>query len=104
MPVKPIVEGAATAIVTPLDENGVNYEQLGKLIDWQIESGIDALVVISQKNTERLHCGKLNKVLHFLKRADADAKFHRKFSLAFYTNNKISCIIGKDALGHILIS
>ena len=45
MSVKPIFEGAATAIVTPLDENGVNYEQLGKLIDWQIESGIDALVI-----------------------------------------------------------
>ena len=40
-----IFEGAATALVTPLDENGVNYEQLGKLIDWQIESGIDALVI-----------------------------------------------------------
>ena len=37
--------GAASALVTPLDENGVNYEQLGRLIDWQIESGINALVV-----------------------------------------------------------
>ena len=45
MTTKPIFEGAATAIVTPLDENGVNYDQLGKLIDWQIESGIDALVI-----------------------------------------------------------
>ena len=42
---RPIFEGAATAIVTPLDENGVNYEQFGKLIDWQIEGGIDALVI-----------------------------------------------------------
>ena len=42
---KPIFEGAASAIVTPLDENGVNYDQLGKLIDWQIENGIDALVI-----------------------------------------------------------
>lgn len=45
MTTKPIFEGAATAIVTPLDENGVNYEELGRLIDWQIESGIDALVI-----------------------------------------------------------
>ena len=37
--------GAASALITPLDENGVNYEQLGRLIDWQIESGINALVV-----------------------------------------------------------
>ena len=40
-----IFQGAATALVTPLDENGVNYEKLGKLIDWQIEQGIDALVI-----------------------------------------------------------
>ncbi|MBQ6714776.1 MAG: 4-hydroxy-tetrahydrodipicolinate synthase [Clostridia bacterium] len=40
-----IFEGAATAIVTPLNENGVDYENFGKLIEWQIESGIDAIVV-----------------------------------------------------------
>ena len=40
-----IFTGAATALITPFDENGVNYEQLGKLIDWQIDSGINALVV-----------------------------------------------------------
>jgi len=40
-----IFQGAATALVTPLDENGVNYEKLGRLIDWQIEQGIDALVI-----------------------------------------------------------
>ncbi|MBQ4602606.1 MAG: dihydrodipicolinate synthase family protein, partial [Clostridia bacterium] len=40
-----IFTGAATALVTPLNENGVDYEKFGKLIDWQIESGIDALVI-----------------------------------------------------------
>ena len=40
-----IFKGAATALVTPLDENGVNYEALGKLIDWQIGQGINALVI-----------------------------------------------------------
>ena len=42
---KPIFTGAATALVTPLNENGVDYENFGKLIDWQIEQGIDALVI-----------------------------------------------------------
>ena len=42
---KTIFEGAATALVTPLTENGIDYDAFGKLIDWQIESGIDALVV-----------------------------------------------------------
>ena len=42
---KTIFTGAATALVTPFDENGVNFDKLGRLIDWQIDSGIDALVV-----------------------------------------------------------
>jgi len=42
---KTIFEGMATALITPLDENGVNYEEFGKLIDWQIDEGIDALVI-----------------------------------------------------------
>ena len=40
-----VFEGAATALVTPLTENGIDYELFGKLIDWQIESGINGLVV-----------------------------------------------------------
>ena len=42
---KTIFEGAATALVTPLTEQGIDYEAFGKLIDWQIDSGIDALVI-----------------------------------------------------------
>ena len=42
---KTIFTGAATALVTPLTENGIDYDAFGKLIDWQIDSGIDALVV-----------------------------------------------------------
>ena len=38
--------GAATAIVTPLTENGIDYEQFGRLIEWQIEEGIDAIVAV----------------------------------------------------------
>ena len=39
-----IFKGIGTALITPLDENGINYDHFGRLIDWQIESGIDALV------------------------------------------------------------
>jgi len=41
----PIFTGVATALITPTDENGVNYPQLKNLIDWQIGKGIDALVI-----------------------------------------------------------
>lgn len=40
-----IFRGAATALITPLDKNGINFEQFGKVIDWQIDKGIDALVI-----------------------------------------------------------
>ena len=41
----PIFRGAATALITPLNESGVDYEAFGKFVDWQIEEGINALVV-----------------------------------------------------------
>lgn len=34
-----------TAIATPFNDLGVNFEEFGKLIDFQINEGIDALVV-----------------------------------------------------------
>ena len=40
-----IFKGVATALVTPLNENGIDYESFGRLIDWQIEQGINALVI-----------------------------------------------------------
>ncbi len=41
---KTIFTGAATAIITPMTESGVDYEAYGRLIDWQIAEGIDAIV------------------------------------------------------------
>ena len=41
----PIFEGMASAIITPLNENGIDYELFAKLIEWQIAEGIDGLVV-----------------------------------------------------------
>ena len=40
-----IFKGIGTALITPLDENGINYDHFGRLIDWQIESGVDALII-----------------------------------------------------------
>lgn len=42
---KLLFKGCATAISTPFDEDGVNFTEFGKLIDFQISEGIDALVV-----------------------------------------------------------
>lgn len=40
-----IFEGSAVALVTPFTENGVDFEKLGKLIEFHIENHTDALVI-----------------------------------------------------------
>ncbi len=41
---KKIFNGCGTAIVTPFNENGVDFESYGKLIDYQIENGVSAII------------------------------------------------------------
>ena len=41
-----IFEGMASAIVTPMTPEGIDYAALGRFIDFQIDSGINALVVM----------------------------------------------------------
>ncbi len=40
-----VFTGAATAIITPLNQNGIDYKQFERLINWQIDEGINAIVV-----------------------------------------------------------
>lgn len=40
-----IFEGCGTAIVTPFTEEGVNFEEFKKLIEFQIENEVDAIIV-----------------------------------------------------------
>ena len=42
---KTVFKGVATALITPTDERGINYEKFGALIDDQVKRGIDALVI-----------------------------------------------------------
>lgn len=42
---KTVFRGVATALITPFNKDGIDYEKFGALIDWQIESGVNALVV-----------------------------------------------------------
>lgn len=43
---KPVFTGAAVAIITPMHADGsINYEEMGRIIDDQIENGTDAIVV-----------------------------------------------------------
>ena len=40
-----IFRGVATALITPLNAQGVDYPALKKLIDWQISEGVQGLVI-----------------------------------------------------------
>jgi len=43
---KIIYKGSGVAIITPFNQDmSVNYDELGKLIDWQIQEGTDSIIV-----------------------------------------------------------
>lgn len=42
---KPPFVGVATALATPFTESGIDFQALGEMIEYQIRSGIDALVL-----------------------------------------------------------
>lgn len=57
----PIFTGCGVAIVTPFRNDAVDFDAFGKIIDWQIDSGTDAIVVCgttgesaTMSNMERL--------------------------------------------------
>ena len=43
---KELFVGCATALVTPFCESGIDYKSMGALIDFQIEAGVSALVIL----------------------------------------------------------
>ena len=40
-----VFTGAATAIITPMKNGGVDFEKFARLVEFQIQNGIDAIVV-----------------------------------------------------------
>jgi 4-hydroxy-tetrahydrodipicolinate synthase len=40
-----IFQGSAVAIVTPFNEDGVNFKELEVLLEWQVKEGTDAIVI-----------------------------------------------------------
>lgn len=42
---KTVFKGVATALITPFRDGAIDYDAFGRLIDWQIDCGINGLVV-----------------------------------------------------------
>ena len=61
-----IFKGMATAMVTPMTAAGVDYEALGRFIDFQLSSGINALVAVGTTGeSATLSPQERNEVIRF---------------------------------------
>lgn len=101
---EPIFRGAATALITPFHADGIDFEAFGRLIDWQIQSGIDALVIAGTSGEgSTLSDAEHKEVIRF-----AAERIHKRVPLIAGTGSndtayavelsKFACSVGADAL------
>jgi len=99
-----IFTGMATAIVTPMTETGIDYEALGRFLEFQIESGINAIVVMGttgenatiepedQKEVIRFTVEKVAKRVPVIAGTGTNNTEH------VLHNTKNACEVGADAV------
>ena len=56
-----VFKGVATALVTPMNADGVDYEAFERLIEWQIQQGINALVIAGTGSNDTAYAIDLTK-------------------------------------------
>ena len=99
-----IFKGMATAIVTPMTENAIDYEALGRFIDFQIESGINAIVVMGTTGENATIEHKEQKeVIRFTvdrvaKRVPVIAGTGTNNTEHVISNTRNACEVGADAV------
>ena len=99
-----IFKGMATAMVTPMTAAGVDYEALGRFIDFQLASGINALVAVGTTGeSATLSPAERNEVIRFtVDRVNgrvpviAGTGTNNTAHAMEYTQN--ACAIGADAM------
>ena len=99
-----IFTGMATAIVTPMTATGIDYEALGRFIDFQIEKGINAIVVMGttgenatiepadQKEVIRYTVEKVAKRVPVIAGTGTNNTEH------VLANTRAACEVGADAV------
>ena len=99
-----IFKGMATAIVTPMTADGIDYEALGRFIEFQIENGINAIVVMGttgenatieyadQKEVIRFTVEKVNKRVPVIAGTGTNNTDH------VLHNTRAACEVGADAV------
>lgn len=100
----PIFRGVATALITPMNENGVDFEQFGRLIDWQIAEGINALVIAGTTGegstlNDKEHCEVLRYAVERIAgRVPTIAATGSNDTDYAISLTKYACSIGADAM------
>ena len=99
-----VFTGMATAIITPMTKEGIDYDALGRLIEFQIEKGINAIVVmgttgenatIEPEDQKKVIAYTVEKVA---KRVPVIAGTGTNNTEHVLANTKAACEVGADAV------
>ena len=99
-----IFKGMATAIVTPMTADGIDYEALGRFIDFQIENGINAIVVMGTTGENvTIEPADQKEVIRFTvekvaKRVPVIAGTGTNNTAHVLHNTRNACEVGADAI------
>ena len=99
-----IFKGMATAIVTPMTADGIDYEALGRFIDFQIENGINAIVVMGTTGENAtIEPADQKEVIRFTvekvaKRVPVIAGTGTNNTAHVLHNTRNACEVGADAI------
>ena len=99
-----VFTGMATAIITPMTKDGIDYDALGRVIEFQIEKGINAIVVmgttgenatIEPEDQTKVIAYTVQKVA---KRVPVIAGTGTNNTEHVIANTKAACAVGADAV------
>ena len=99
-----IFKGMASAIVTPMTETGIDYDALGRFVEFQIENGINAIVVMGTTGENAtIEHDEQTKVIAFVvekaaKRVPVIAGTGTNNTEHVLTNTRNACAAGADAV------
>ena len=99
-----IFKGMATAIVTPMTADGIDYDALGRFLEFQIENGINAIVVMGTTGENAtIEYADQKEIIRFTvekvaKRVPVIAGTGTNNTAHVLHNTKNACEVGADAV------
>ena len=99
-----IFRGVGTALITPFTESGIDYEAFGRLIEFQLAGGVNALIVAGTTGEGSvLSSGEYEELISFAVRKTAGrvpviAGSGSNVTAAAVERTKTACRLGADAV------